>query len=125
MKLAVILLAFAILKIEFACCYSKSYEYFKVYAISYETQSDVENIKFWEHNPLIDFWSLPGVNKTNNILVDPSLQSDFEEFLSLENFNYRILIENVGKLVRPSIFVFSFRSSVSINILNIFLSSSL
>ena len=64
---------------------------------------DVGSIKFWEHNPLVDFWSLPGLNKTNNILVDPSLQLEFEKFLSYENFNYEILIENVGKLVDPSI----------------------
>lgn len=106
------LLAFAFLRSEFACCHTKSYDDYKVYAISYETQSDVKNIKFWEHNPLVDFWSLPGVNKTNNILVNPSLQTDFEKFLSLENFNYEILIENVEELVDPSIFLYFRRSDV-------------
>lgn len=98
----------AFLAIKFTFCYSKSYEYFKVYSVTCESRSDVESLKFLEQNPLVDFWSLPGVNKTSNILVDPSFQLEFEEFLSYENFNYEILIENVGKLVDPSIFV-SFR----------------
>lgn len=75
----------------------KTYENFKVYSVSCGTKSDVESLKFWDHNPLIDFWTFPGINKTTNILVDPSLESKFEEFLSYENFNYEILIENVGE----------------------------
>lgn len=106
-----VLFLFTVVVLNFTICYSKSYEYFKVYSVSCERKSDVESIKFWEHNPLVDFWSFPGVNKTNSILVDPSLQMEFEEFLSYENFNYEILIENVGKLVDPSIFV-SFRFSI-------------
>lgn len=94
----------AILKIGTSFGYAKSYEDFKVYSVSYARQSDVENIKFWEHNPRVDFWSSPGVNKTNHILVDPKRQREFEEFLSFEKFNYGILIENVGKLVESSIF---------------------
>lgn len=60
---------------------------------------DVETMKYWQHNPYVEFWSSPGVNKTSNVLVHSSMQINFEKFLSFENFNYEILIENVGKLV--------------------------
>lgn len=78
-------------------CFRKSYEKFKVYSVYFKALSEVENVLYWQHNPLIDFWSQPGINKTNNILVDPSVQMEFERFLSNEKFNYEILIENVGK----------------------------
>lgn len=79
----------------------KTYENFKVYSVVSESLGDIESLRFWERNHLVDFWSLPGINKTTDILVDPQLQPAFEEFLSFENFNYEILIENVGKLVDP------------------------
>lgn len=81
---------------------TKTYEKFKVYSVVSETLGDIENLRFWERSQQIDFWSLPGINKTTSILVDPRLQPEFEEFLSNENFNYEILIENVGKLVDSS-----------------------
>lgn len=79
----------------------RTYENFKVYSVLSESVDDIESLRFWEHNHQVDFWSLPGVNKTTSIMVDPQLQPTFEEFLSSENFNYEILIENVGKLVDP------------------------
>lgn len=103
MKLLLSLVLTAV-NVEFLWCYSKSYENFKLYSVSCLTRGDVENMKLWEHRHQADFWSSPGINKTNNVLVDPSLQSKFEEFLSFGNFNYEILIENVGKLVESSIF---------------------
>lgn len=78
--------------------YPNSYENFKVYLVSFRMKSDVESLNFWIENPMIDFWSLPAVNKSATILVGPSMHSQFEEFLSSENFNYEILIENVGRL---------------------------
>lgn len=94
MKL-IFLLVLAFFDIKVAV--SKSYENFKVYSVPCESRIDVESLRFWEHNPLVDFWTLPGVNKTTSILVDPSLESEFQQFLSYENFNYEILIENVGE----------------------------
>lgn len=85
--------------INFAACSLRSYDEFKVYSVQYQSMKDVEAMHYWEHNPYVDFWSSAGVNKTNNVMVDPSMQTKFEEFLSIENFNYEILIENVGKLV--------------------------
>lgn len=92
-------LAIGLLLSQYAWCYLKTYKDFKLYSISCESQSDVEVLKFWEHSHLVDFWSRPAVNKLNQILVNPTLQPEFEQFLSYENFNYEILIENVGKLV--------------------------
>lgn len=89
--------AVAIAQIAFIVGYEKSYEGFKVYSVISEKLNDVESLKWWEHNPSIDFWSLPGINKTSNILVHPDHQKEFEEFLSNENFNHKILIENVQK----------------------------
>lgn len=100
--------AICMLLSQSAWCYLKTYKDFKLYSISCESQSDIEVLKFWEHNVDVDFWSPPRLNKLNHILVDPSLQPEFEEFLSYENFNYEILIENVGKLV-ISFFCCSFR----------------
>lgn len=105
---------------------STNYENFKVYSILCETQSDVEKIKLWQHNnPMVDFWSAPGVNKSADIFIDPPLQTKLEEFLSFEAINYEILIENVGKLVESS----TFRSRISIknpsNIFSFFLSLSI
>jgi Carboxypeptidase activation peptide len=82
---------------DFKFAQSKSYENFKVYSVYCESRNDVESLKFWELNPMIDFWTSLGANKTTSILVDPSLEGEFEEFLSYENFNYEILIENVGE----------------------------
>ena len=48
-------------------------------------------------NQCIDFWSMPGPNKTSNVLVDPRMQLEFEEFLIQGNYNYKILIDNVQK----------------------------
>lgn len=92
-------LAICLLLSQLAWCDLKTYKDFKLYSIFCESQSDVKVLKFYEHNHLVDFWSRPGVNKFNQILVHPTLQPEFEEFLSHENFNYEILIENVGKLV--------------------------
>lgn len=80
-------------------CSLKSYDKFKVYSIQYRSMKDVETMKYWQHNPYVEFWNSPGVNKTGNVLVHPSMQINFEKFLSFENFNYEILIENVEKLV--------------------------
>lgn len=91
----VLLFVLAAFNAETAIC--KSYENFKVYDILCVKPSDVKSLRFWEQNPLIDFWTLPGVNKTARVLVAPSLETDFEKFLSYENFNYKILIENVGQ----------------------------
>lgn len=87
----------------FVTCSSKSYVNFKVYSVQYRSMENVEAMKYWEHNPYVDFWSFPGVNKTNNVMVAPSMQINFENFLSFENFNYEILIENVGKLVELAV----------------------
>lgn len=90
----------------FVMCRLKSYDKFKVYSVQYQSKEDVETMKYWAHNPYVDFWSSPGVNKTNNVLVDPSMQMNFEKFLSFENFNYEILIENVGRLVELPMDIF-------------------
>lgn len=84
---------------HFVMCSLKSYDNFKVYSVQYLSMENVETMKYWEHNPYVDFWSFPGVNKTSNVMVAPSMQINFENFLSFENFNYEILIKNVGKLV--------------------------
>lgn len=114
MKLFLLSALTVLASFKIVLCYSKLYDHFKVYSVSCDsTASNMEILKFWEHHPKIDFWSRPGINKTNHILVDPRMQTEFEEFLSHENFNYEILIENVGKLVESSIFlvrlVFQFR----------------
>lgn len=95
-----VLLTFALMELCLVCSASlKSYENFKVYSITCETQDDVENMKRWELNPMVDFWSLPGVNKTIDVLVHPSLQIRLEAFLSYETIGYEILIGNFGKFV--------------------------
>lgn len=102
MKL-IALFIFTVLGINIIQCSIKTYDAFKVFSI-YCEKSNIESLKFWEHHSLIDFWSQPGINKTSQVLVDPSLQSEFEEFLLCGNFNYETLIENVGKLASSSIF---------------------
>lgn len=79
---------------------SKSYENFKVYSLFCECKNDVETLQFWIHHPMIDFWNLPGVNRSANILINPAIESKFKDFLFHENFNYEVLIENVGRLSR-------------------------
>lgn len=104
-------LVVSLLGINSVMCSLKSYDEFKVYSVQYQSMKDVETMNYWEHNPYVDFWSSPGINKTNNVLVDPSMQRKFEEFLSFENFNYDILIENVGKLVECPMTFLSFVSA--------------
>lgn len=98
------ILLFALATLSTATAASKSYENFKLYEVLCVTSSDVEALIVWERNPLIDFWALPGVNKSAAVLVAPSLVKDFEDFLSDENFNYEILIENVGQWVESWFF---------------------
>jgi len=92
-SILVLLLAIAFVQSQLSESYGKSYESYKLYAVVCQQQRDVQSLMTWEHE--LDFWSLPGLHKTSKILVDPSRQSAFEAFLSDENFNYTILIENV------------------------------
>ena len=93
---------------------SKSYEYFKVYSVTCETKSEAESMMIWNHNPLVDFWSLPGVNRISKILVGPDIQPVFEDFLLSENFNYEILIANVGRLSHQIIYFSNFFHQISV-----------
>lgn len=73
----------------------KSYNNCKVYSVLCEKDTHLDNLILWEDNQYIDFWSLPGPNKTSSILVDPRMQHEFEEFLIDGNYNYKILINDV------------------------------
>lgn len=89
---------------QLTSCYSKSYKEYKVYSVFCKSRREVEVLKLWESSRSVDFWNRPSISKPSSVLVDPFLQPEFEAFLSSENFNYEILIENVGKLVESSFF---------------------
>ena len=103
MKLVALVIVLSVAGINSVKAEIKSYEGFKVYAVHYETKRDLESIKYFEHNPLVDFWSSPGINKTNHISVDPSMQLAFEEFLANGNFDFKVLVENVQEWVERKV----------------------
>lgn len=109
-----LILVFVLAIFETETLASKSYEYFKVYSVTCETKSEVERMKFWDNKPMVDFWSLPGVNRTSKILVGPEMQPVFEDFLLNENFNYKILIANVGRLSHQMIYLSNFFHQISV-----------
>lgn len=96
MRLLSVLVLVIFLAIQFSNGQNyKSYNNCKVYSVLCEKDSHLDNLILWEDNPFIDFWSLPGPNKTSSVLVDPKMQQQFEEFLMSGNYNYKILIDNV------------------------------
>lgn len=98
MKVLTIIVSIIFLAIQFTNSQTfKSYNNCKVYSVLCEKDTHLDNLILWENNPFIDFWSLPGTNKTSSILVDPRIQHEFEEFLIKGNYNYNVLIDNVEK----------------------------
>jgi hypothetical protein len=89
-----------------------SYQNFKLYSVLCLTKSDVDRLKLWDHNPLIDFCSSPGVNRTSNIVIAPDIESKFVDFLSVENFNYEVLIENIEGLSHQLHYFFDIRQQI-------------
>jgi hypothetical protein len=52
----------------------------------------MKSIYLWEKIEGIDFWKRGPVA---NVMVQPEAQNDFEHFLQMNRFGYKVLIENV------------------------------
>jgi len=63
--------------------------------VSAFTNDELENLLQWENLNGVDFWDQIGVGRTMRVMVPPLVVYPFELFLQENNFEYRLLIEDV------------------------------
>lgn len=52
----------------------------------------------WRNEQGVDFWKAAAAGKTSTVIIPPSLQKYFENFLKSSKIDYKITIEDVGEV---------------------------
>ena len=73
----------------FMFCQQFSY---KVYEVTHLDDTLMSSILIWENSAGIDFWRR---GRIATVMVHPDIQVNFENFLVLNDYEYKVLIQNV------------------------------
>ncbi|XP_070494548.1 carboxypeptidase B1-like [Chironomus tepperi] len=78
---------------------AKDYNGYKVYDVS-PTKEQIPFVMNWEFTAGIDFWSYGRVDQAFRIMVSPEIESNFLNFLNMNEIRYSIGIENVETVLK-------------------------
>ncbi|XP_055687457.1 carboxypeptidase B-like [Lutzomyia longipalpis] len=88
---SVFLLALGVV-LSLGLCQGKSYENYKVYQVTPDKEEDLAVLIPWTEKDNVDFWDTTAQPR---VMVSPSEQKNFEDFLQKHNLPYSVTIENV------------------------------
>ncbi|XP_059612595.1 carboxypeptidase B1-like [Phlebotomus argentipes] len=78
------------------CLCAKSYENYKVYQVNPVKEDDLKVLIPWTEKENVDFWD---TSNQPRIMISPTGQAEFEEFLTENNLPFTTIIENVQETI--------------------------
>uniref|UniRef100_A0A182QII8 Peptidase M14 domain-containing protein n=1 Tax=Anopheles farauti TaxID=69004 RepID=A0A182QII8_9DIPT len=77
----------------------QKFENYKLYTLYVEDDEQAEELHDWYSNGNLDFWSYGSINDSVTVMVNPQLQSYFEEMLDEVQLESELIEENVQSLL--------------------------
>uniref|UniRef100_A0A6M2DYF7 Putative peptidase m14 carboxypeptidase subfamily protein n=1 Tax=Xenopsylla cheopis TaxID=163159 RepID=A0A6M2DYF7_XENCH len=80
---------------------SSMYVGYKVYQIKPQTISEAQLLLKWQEKTGVDFWSKSRVlNQSSEVMIAPEIQTDFEKFLIVNNYNWKVAADDIDKILQ-------------------------